>query len=489
MYANDYEYYKHTIPKTSMKNLLSVLRPIITTAVCSVLKNRFHPDTLVTNFINKFEEVIEATRLNVERMRESGKYSIKELFPRDFVTVFKVVAPTFISALLSQMTIRKITSKYSIPDQEVEMMWGNRRENVADQMNHAMMRMAIALKEILANHPEVEEKVKVIAETRDQEATMKLIEEFRNQTGDDKTVKFITEWDAFMTKFGCRGPAEIDIAVPRYMHRPAMVMAMMYNLDVTGYENEDEGDRKREAAVQAVLSKVTKKSDRKKIEKHLPTAQLFLAYRETPKFSIIRIYAIIRSALLEIGKDLTAKGFLVEENDIFYLTVEELKLFEEEKISGGDLKSIVANHKHEMELSEQMQFPKIVVGPECIMKSVSDATLQELKDLPPNMLKGLPTSAGVIEGRAIVATDPDTAVVMKGDILIAKATDPGWTPLFMPAAGVAIEIGGPLTHGSVVARERGIPCVVGIMGLMDKIKTGMRVRVDGNKGLVEILEE
>ena len=123
------------------------------------------------------------------------------------------------------------------------------------------------------------------------------------------------------------------------------------------------------------------------------------------------------------------------------------------------------------------------------MKSVSEATLKELQNLPANMLKGLPTSAGVIEGRAIVATDPDTAVVCKGDILVAKATDPGWTPLFVPAAGVAIEIGGPLTHGSVVARERGIPCVVGIMGLMDKIKTGMRIRVDGNKGIVEILEE
>lgn len=123
------------------------------------------------------------------------------------------------------------------------------------------------------------------------------------------------------------------------------------------------------------------------------------------------------------------------------------------------------------------------------MKSVSDFTLQELENLPANVLKGTPTSAGVIEGRAVVATDPETAVVQKGDILVAKATDPGWTPLFMPAAGVVIEIGGPLTHGSVVARERGIPCVVGIIGLMDKLKTGMHIRVDGNKGTVEILDE
>ena len=87
-----------------------------------------------------------------------------------------------------------------------------------------------------------------------------------------------------------------------------------------------------------------------------------------------------------------------------------------------------------------------------------------------------------------MATDPDTTVLTKGDILVAKATDPGWTPLFVPAAGVAIEIGGPLTHGSVVAREMGIPCVVSVMDLTKKLKTGMRIRVDGNKGTIEILE-
>ena len=458
-----------------------------------MINHRYQPEYLACHANTIIEEIVDTASKNFEKMKESGRYSVRSLLPLHFPTIFKALGPVLFPSILSQLTIKKIARKYSIPDQEVELMWGNRRENVADQMNHSMMRLAIALKDILVDHPELDERVKKLMEEKDHEGTLQLVNEFRMTMKEKeegmKKARFVAEWDDFMKRFGCRGPAEIDIAVPRYEHRPSMVLSMMYNLDVTGYENEEEGDRKREAAIQSVLNRVTKKRDRKKIEKNVPVAQLFLSYRETPKYTIVRMYSMIRQGLLEIGKMLVDKGLLTEENDIFYLTVEEVAQWEEGQVDGNEFKSLVDERKHEMELSAKMQFPKVVVGPECIMKSVSEATLRELRNLPANMLKGLPTSAGVIEGRAIVATDPDTTVVCKGDILVAKATDPGWTPLFMPAAGVAIEIGGPLTHGSVVARERGIPCVVGIMGLMDKIKTGMRIRVDGNKGIVEIFEE
>lgn len=172
--------------------------------------------------------------------------------------------------------------------------------------------------------------------------------------------------------------------------------------------------------------------------------------------------------------------------DVFFLKMEELCDYEEGKVAVFD--QLVKKRREEDALGRTMQFPRIIFGPECVMRSVSKATIKEMENLPPNMLKGMPTSAGIVEGRAVVATDPDTTMLNKGDILVAKATDPGWTPLFVPAGGVAIEIGGPLTHGSVVAREMGIPCVVNVIGLTTKLKTGMRIRIDGNKGLVEILE-
>jgi pyruvate,water dikinase len=101
----------------------------------------------------------------------------------------------------------------------------------------------------------------------------------------------------------------------------------------------------------------------------------------------------------------------------------------------------------------------------------------------------MPVSSGVIEGIARVITDPSKTSINKGEILVAPFTDPGWTPLFINAAGLVMEVGGLLTHGTVVAREYGIPAVVGITEATKKIKTGQKIRVDGNAGFVMIIEE
>ena len=106
---------------------------------------------------------------------------------------------------------------------------------------------------------------------------------------------------------------------------------------------------------------------------------------------------------------------------------------------------------------------------------------------PQGALIGSPVSAGIIEGIAKVITDPTTEVLHKGEILIAPFTDPGWTPLFVNAAGLVTEVGGLMTHGSVIAREYGLPAVVGVLDATKIIKTGDRVRVHGDAGYVEIL--
>ena len=110
------------------------------------------------------------------------------------------------------------------------------------------------------------------------------------------------------------------------------------------------------------------------------------------------------------------------------------------------------------------------------------------QDVPPGALVGNPVSAGVVEGVAHVVHDPQRAQLQPGEILVAPFTDPGWTPLFINAAGLVMEIGGALAHGSVVAREYGIPAVVGVRDATTKIRTGQRLRVDGNRGVVEMLE-
>src|SRR5690606_8171357 len=109
------------------------------------------------------------------------------------------------------------------------------------------------------------------------------------------------------------------------------------------------------------------------------------------------------------------------------------------------------------------------------------------KDLPAGALSGLGASAGVVDGVARVVLDPSTEVLRAGEILVAPYTDPGWTPLFVHAAGLVCDVGGMLTHGSVIAREYGIPAVVGVGDATLKLRTGQRIRVDGSRGVVELL--
>ena len=110
-----------------------------------------------------------------------------------------------------------------------------------------------------------------------------------------------------------------------------------------------------------------------------------------------------------------------------------------------------------------------------------------IADAPPGALVGNPVSAGVVEGTVHVIHDPHTETLSPGDILVAPFTDPGWTPLFINAGGLITEVGGAMTHGSVVAREYGIPAIVGVSDATKTLHTGQRVRVDGNRGVIEIL--
>ena len=137
-----------------------------------------------------------------------------------------------------------------------------------------------------------------------------------------------------------------------------------------------------------------------------------------------------------MGEELHRKNVLENDNDIFFLTIESIVEYSTSR-NPSNIADTVRAKKIEFEKNKQRQHPVSIMGPECIMKTISNHTKEELRNLPPNILKGMPTSAGIIEGTAVVCSDPETAVIKKGDILVAHATDPGWTPLFIPAAGAA----------------------------------------------------
>ena len=169
-------------------------------------------------------------------------------------------------------------------------------------------------------------------------------------------------------------------------------------------------------------------------------------------------------------------------DDIWYLTFDEMIHALDDPDDKPDL--LIARRRADMIRFRGMTPPRVMT---------SDGEIPVVKhnrdDLPEGALPGMSVSAGVVEGLAKVITDPTTEIILPGEILVAPFTDPGWTPLFINAAGLVMEVGGLMTHGSVVAREYGIPAVVGVLGATQLIKTGQRIRVDGNQGYVEILSD
>ena len=166
--------------------------------------------------------------------------------------------------------------------------------------------------------------------------------------------------------------------------------------------------------------------------------------------------------------------------DVFFLTVEELS----GALRGGgpELKGVVTARKEEHARDLKLTPPRVMTSDgEIITKR------HRTRNLADNALAGSAASPGIVEGRAKVVLDPSTAVLEAGEILVAPFTDPGWTPLFINAKGLVMEVGGLMTHGSVVAREYGIPAVVCVLEATKKIRTGQQIRVNGDEGVVEIL--
>src|SRR6266704_600132 len=196
--------------------------------------------------------------------------------------------------------------------------------------------------------------------------------------------------------------------------------------------------------------------------------------REAPKFHIIRLLATPSRELLKpVGRDLVARGRLSDEDDIFFLTLPEAR-----RASGGeDMRKLVAARRATYDREHaRRRIPRLLLSDgtdaEAALVSVSEG------------LRGSPASPGVVSGTARVIRSPTGARLEPGEILVAPSTDPGWTPLFLTAGALVMEMGGMMSHGAVVAREYGIPAVVGVAGATEQITTGQRVTVDGSAGTV-----
>ncbi|MGW9213194.1 rifamycin-inactivating phosphotransferase [Embleya sp. NPDC055664] len=294
--------------------------------------------------------------------------------------------------------------------------------------------------------------------------------------------------ESYLDRYGMRCVGEIDITRPRWRERPTTLVPVILdhvkNFEPGAAERRFEEGRQRALAKERdVLARLRTlpDGDRKADEtkRMIDRVRTFIGYREYPKYAIITRYFVYKQALLAEADRLVRAGVLADREDAFFLTFQEFH-------------DVVRSHRVDDRLIRERKdaFRSYhSLTPPRVLTSDGEALNGSYRrdDVPAGALVGLAVSAGTVEGRARVVLDMAEADLEAGDILVTAHTDPSWSPLFVGITGVVTEVGGLMTHGAVIAREYGLPAVVGVDQATRLIRDGQRIRVHGTDGYVEIL--
>jgi pyruvate,water dikinase len=308
-----------------------------------------------------------------------------------------------------------------------------------------------------------------------------LADQFRAGTLPDVAQQGLVE---FLSRFGHRAVAEIDLGMPRWSDDPRHILSVLSN-----YLQIEDGDaapdavfRRRAAEAGTMIETLSNRArghGRLRgwlVRFALGRARALAGIRELPKFYVVTLLAAARRELSIVGDELAARGCIEQAEDIFFLDLAEAR----EGLAGGDLRRHAAARRDAYELElRRNHVPRVLL---------SDGTEPEAQNLaravPDGALTGTPASSGSVTGIARIVLDPVGARLQPGEILVTPSTDPGWTPLFLVAGGLVMEMGGANSHGAVVAREYGIPAVVGVADATQHIVSGQRITIDGGAGTV-----
>ncbi len=293
--------------------------------------------------------------------------------------------------------------------------------------------------------------------------------------------------DEFLHKFGHRGLYESCVENPRYYENPTSILKIIKDYIAAGmtYPQDVVSRQKkiREDAIENILKHNRLSYFKNKLFKnHLDNYTRFLALREENRYYCAMTFTLLRRLYLEIGRRFAEKGILEEQNDVFFLTIAEVqRLLNGER---NDFKKVVDERKSERERNSRYHVPDVFVGefkPEIVKENVRKSK---------KVFTGYAASSGIVQGKVRIIHSPEEFGRFKaGEILVAPTTDPMWSTLFPVAKAVVTEMGGVLSHASIVAREYGTPCVVNVEGIVDALEDGDLIEVDGKSGLVRILTE
>jgi pyruvate,water dikinase len=444
--------------------------------VFAVLKNilyRNNDQSLVE--MNRFTfDQIQGINKKLQELSGADRIlQIQEMLPIFMSTVLRKAAPYIGAGVLTYKLIESSSIKWLGDAAQLASISKSPPGNVTTEMGLALGDVA----DVVQNHPAVIEYLKHASNAT-------FLDGLRAVSGGEDVLPVLI---SFLERYGMRGTGEIDVTRTRWREAPTQfVPAILGHIEGVkpGQHRLDflAGKVKAEQAAERLLDRLRQTPGGsikvRLMGRFLKVHRSLIGLREHPKHLIVQNLDIIKQAILQEANRLVATGVLEHPEDVFWFSLQEIK----EMIATQRVDRNIITLRKEKFLRDEKLTPPRAITSEGEIISVKPGA-----NVPPGALAGSPVSAGTVEGRARVIVKLEEAKMEKGDILVAPYTDPAWTMLFPLAAGLVTEVGGLMTHGAVVAREYGIPAVVGVENATSKIMDGQKIRVDGTHGFVEIL--
>ena len=348
--------------------------------------------------------------------------------------------------------------------------------NVTSEMGLALLDVADAIRP----HPEV---VTFLQDVRNDD----FVDELPKLPGGAEARDAI---GAYLDEYGMRCVGEIDITRPRWSERPTalvpVILGNVRNFEPGEAERRFEQGRleawaKERELLERLRSEPGGEPRARETERMIERVRTFAGYREYPKYGMVSRYFVYKQALLDEAERLVGAKVLDTEEDIFFLRFDELHDVVRTQRADDRL---IRDRREAFDSYRTLRPPRVLTS-----DGEAVAGTYRRDDLPAGAFVGLPVSAGIVEGRARVVVDMAEADVEPGDILVTAYTDPSWSPLFVGISGLVTEVGGLMTHGAVIAREYGLPAVVGVEDTTRRIEDGQRIRLDGTRGYVEVVPD
>ncbi|ULT59460.1 phosphoenolpyruvate synthase [Neobacillus drentensis] len=432
--------------------------------------------SIVSDLIKRSQLSIEELKQNI--LTKSGP-DLVDFILEDIQELRKILfdpqsTAVFMAAINASTWINEKMNEWLGEKNAADTLSQSVPNNITSEMGLALLDVA----DVIRPYPEV---IDYLQQVKDENYLDGLVKVDGGQEARDAIL-------AFLNKYGMRCAGEIDMTRTRWSEKPMILVPMLIG-NIKNFE-PNAGKRKFEQGLRVALEKEKElveglkqlpdgEQKSKETKRMIDLIRNFIGYREYPKYGMIHRYFVYKQALLKEAEQLVQAGVIHEKEDIYYLTLEELH----EALRTNKLDyQIINKRKDEYTLYEKLTTPRVITSDGEIITGKYNR-----ENLPGEAIAGLPVSSGVIEGRARVILNLEEADLEEGDILVTRFTDPSWTTLFVSIKGLVTEVGGLMTHGAVIAREYGIPAVVGVENATQLIKDGQRIRVHGTEGFIEIL--